>query len=234
MITALFVILVVGAIGLHYVLVDRPRLRKAERKPSTPEAIPLSEAMVEPPGSFFLQPSFTWTRIRESGEFFVGIHPLLLSLVGPDIHLETVPDDSTLERGDPLLRLCSGEKEIRLFSPLAGQIVEVNDRFLPQTGWVGATSRGGSWLYRIRPRGAEGDMQIPTWMLGASASRWAHEEYREVKDFLLETLDHEEVGLSAADGGELPAGVLSQLDGGAWETFQARFIPDPAETEAGE
>lgn len=229
MITALFVILVVGAMGLHYVFVERPRQAEAGIKPSAPKPITLAEAMEEPPGGFFLQPTFTWTRIRENGEFFVGVHPLLLSLVGPDTTLDYVADETPLEKGDTLLRLQLGDREIQLFSPMAGQIAEVNDSFVPQTGWAGATSRGGSWLYRIRPRNAE--REIPFWLLGSDASQWAHQEYREVRDFLFETLNHEEVGLSAADGGELPNGVLGQLDAEGWKAFQNRFIPDPEVSE---
>lgn len=230
MITALFVMLVVGAMVLHYVFVEKPRQAEVAVIPSRPEPITLAEAMEEPPGGFFFQPAFTWTRIRKNGEFFLGVHPLLLSLVGPETSLEHVADEATLEKGDPLLRLRLDDRELQLFSPLAGQVVEVNDQFLPQTGWAGATSRGGSWLYRIRPRNVERD--IPAWMLGSAASRWAHQEYREVRDFLFETVSHEEVGLSAADGGELPSGVLGQLDAGAWKSFQDRFIPDPEKPEA--
>jgi glycine cleavage system H lipoate-binding protein len=229
MITALFVILVVGAIALHYLFVERPRRGEAGIEPSVPEPITLSEAMEEPPDGLFLQPSFTWTRIRKNGEFFVGVHPLLLSLVGPDTTLEFVADETDLEKGDPLLILRLGNRELRLFSPLAGRVLEANDAFLPQTGWAGATSRGGSWLYRIRPRHAE--KEVPLWLLGADASNWAHKEYRQVRDFLFDTVSHAEVGLSAADGGELPSGVLSQLSAETWSSFQDRFIPDPEDSQ---
>lgn len=225
MITALFVILVVGAISLHYLFVERPRRGEAGIEPWVPEPITLAEAMEEPPEGLFLQSSFTWTRVRKNGEFFVGVHPLLLSLVGPEATLELATDETDLEKGDPLLVLRLGQRELRLFSPMAGRILEVNDVFLPQTGWAGATARGGSWLYRIRPRHAE--REVPFWLLGNDASSWARQEYGQVRDFLFETLSHDEVGLSAADGGELPTGVLSQLDADAWNLFQDRFLPDP-------
>lgn len=225
MITALFVILALGAIGLHYLFVERPRQAETGVTPSVQEPITLAEAMEELPGGFFLQSTFTWTRTRKNGEYFVGIHPLLLSLVGPDTSLEYVAEESTVEKGDRLLRLQLGDRELQLFSPMAGRIVEVNDDFVPQTGWAGATSRGGSWLYRIQPRHAE--KEIPFWLLGSEASQWAHQEYREVRDFLFEATSHEEVGLSAADGGELPNGVLGELDAETWKAFQRRFIPDP-------
>ena len=229
MITALFVILVVGAIALHYLFVERPRRREAGIELWVPEPITLAEAMEEPPDGLFLQSSFTWTRVRKNGEFFVGVHPLLLSLVGPDAALEFAADETELEKGDPLLTLRLDQRELRLFSPIAGRILEVNDGFLPQAGWAGATSRGGSWLYRISPRHAENE--VPFWLLGTDASNWAHQEYRQVRDFLFDTVAHAEVGLSAADGGELPSGVLSQLDADAWSRFQDRFLPDPERPE---
>ena len=108
---------------------------------------------------------------------------------------------------------------------MAGRIVEVNDDFMPQTGWAGTAQRQGSWIYRILPDSTS--EEIPLWLMGNQATEWAHQQYRDVRDFLFQTVTYEEVGLTAADGGELPAGILSQLNDEAWDAFQNRFIPTP-------
>ena len=231
MITALFVVTVVGALALHYFFVERPREAGIQVTQSVPETITLTDAMEELPGGVFLQPTFTWTRIRKNGELFLGVHPLLMSLVGPLHKLELQADESRLKKGTPLLRIQNGEREIQLFSPIAGRIVEVNGDFMPQTGWDGSARRQGSWIYRIRPDSTS--EEIPFWLLGDQATEWAHQQYRDVRDFLFQAVTYEEIGLAAADGGELPAGILSQLNDSAWAAFQDRFIPIPEEEPEG-
>jgi hypothetical protein len=73
---------------------------------------------------------------------------------------------------------------------------------------------------------------MPRWLQGNAASHWAHQTYRQLRDFLFQTEVHREVGLAAADGGEVPSGVLSLLDPSGWEGFQASFL-HPREEPAG-
>ena len=103
MITALFVLTVVGALTLHYFFVERPRVAEVRATQPVPNAITLTEAMEELPRGVFLQPTFTWTRIRKNEELFLGVHPLLMSLVGSSHKLELQADESRLKKGDPLL-----------------------------------------------------------------------------------------------------------------------------------
>jgi glycine cleavage system H lipoate-binding protein len=221
MLTALFVVTVVGALALHHFFIELPREAEVRATPSASDTITLTQAIEDLPGGIFLQPTFTWTRVQENGELFLGVHPLLMSLVGPSHRLELQADASTLTKGTPLLKIQNGQREIQLFSPVAGRILEVNDQVVPHAGWEGT----GNWIYRIQPEAAS--QETPSWLVGDQATEWAHQQYRDIKDFLLQAVSHEEVGLAAADGGELPAGILEQLDPQTWEAFQNRFIPHP-------
>lgn len=225
MLTFLFAVTVAGALLLQHYFVNRSEGVGARSPAHDPVAITLTEAIEDLPGGIFLQPSFTWTRIRGNGELFLGIHPLLLSLVGTSHELGLLKDDSKMKKGAPLLRIQNGEREIRLFSPVAGRIVEVNDSYMPQTGWAGSARRKGSWVYRIIPDDAA--EEVPSWLLGKQAMEWTHQQYRNIRDFLVQTTSHEEIGRAAADGGELQAGILGELNDQAWEAFRDRFIPIP-------
>lgn len=222
MLTGFFVLLVATGMLLHYLLVDRPAEKARRAKLPLPRAIPLAEAAEAPPSGIFLQPAFTWTRMRENGEIFLGLHPLLTSLLGIDFSLELLADDETVERGTSLLKLRRGDRELQVFSPVNGRIVEGNTDFSPLPEWKGTTMRGGSWIYRIRPLDVKGE--VPHWLVGEDASNWAHQQYRAIRDFLFQTDIHHEVGLAAADGGELPTGVLNQMDESVWGAFQETFL----------
>jgi glycine cleavage system H lipoate-binding protein len=222
MLTGLFVILVVTALVLRYVLAEAPTENLARSALPLPRPITLGEAVEPPPRAVSLQPTFTWTRIRRNGEIFLGIHPLLTSLLGLDYSLELLPDDAAVEKGEPLLKIRSGKRELQIDSPVGGVVVEGNTDFSPLPGWEGSTMRGGSWVYRIEPAGKW--TENPLWLEGEDASAWAHLQYRKIRDFLFGTEIHSEVGFAAADGGEIPAGVMTQLDDADWGAFQASFL----------
>jgi glycine cleavage system H lipoate-binding protein len=229
MLTGLFVIIVVAALVLHYFLRERPAQRGADFGLPLPQPITLAEAVEGLPREVSLQPTFTWTRVRDNGEIFLGVHPMLTSLVGTDYSLELLADDTGIRRGSPILSLRQGQRELRIFSPVQGQIVEGNTEFTPLPDWRGHTLRGGSWVYRIQPDSLEAERRH--WLEAEEASAWAARQYGKVRDFLFQTEAHLEVGLTAADGGELPTGILSQMDDPVWKSFQESFLPPPEEAE---
>lgn len=227
MLTGLFVLIVVTALTLHYFFGEKPSDARTKSGLPLPRPITLGEAVGDLPDPIFLQPTFTWTRMRKSGEVFLGVHPMLTSLIGVDYSLDLLADDAEVQKGSPLLKIRQGGRELQVFSPVKGQILEGNTDFSPLPGWEGSTLRGGSWVYRILPEGIEGE--VPFWLVGDEASAWAHRQYREIRDFLFQTEKHPEVGLAAADGGELPAGIMSELEDPVWTSFQESFLPPPEE-----
>ena len=229
MLTGLFVIIVVAALVLHYFFGEGPARRNADLDLPLPRPITLAEAVGSLPREVSLQPTFTWTRVRQNGEIFLGVHPLLTSLVGADSSLELLADDTGIRKGSPILSLRQGQRELQVFSPVQGQIVEGNTEFAPLPDWRGHTVRGGSWVYRIQLDFLEGERRH--WMEAEAASAWAAQQYGKVRDFLFRTEGQREVGLTAADGGELPAGILSQMDDPVWKSFQESFLPPPDEAE---
>jgi len=225
MLTGLFVILVVTALILHHALSAPSPEHQAGAELPLSRPITLKEAVGEPPEAVLLQPTFTWTRVRKDGEIFLGVHPILTGLLGVDYTLELLADDTVIRKGSSLLRLRQGDRDLEVFSPVNGQITEANTDHSPLPGWKGHTMRGGSWIYRIQPDGLEAE--IPLWLRTGDASSWSHRQYRTIRDFLFQTERNQEVGLAAADGGELPAGVLGQVDNLVWSSFQETFLPPP-------
>src|SRR5512141_595378 len=61
---------------------------------------PLMANDAVPPG-VFLQPGWTWSRLGEWGEVYVGIHPMLMALVGTPVELECVAPGAQVNRGEP-------------------------------------------------------------------------------------------------------------------------------------
>lgn len=222
MVVVLAILTVAVLIAAHYFLVERRRgaVERAER--SLPGLTPLSEAVRRVPRGVFLQPTFTWSRIQEDGELVLGVHPLLLGLVGAPYHIELREGEPEIKKGEPLLRVGRNGHFLTVRSPVSGRILEVNSTPSGETEWRGLHEPHGSWLYRIQPErvGAE----VPTWSIADAAVDWTRDQYRHLREHLLRLPGGAGVGVALADGGEIPSGILATLDAAAWQDLQRTFL----------
>jgi glycine cleavage system H lipoate-binding protein len=223
MLTGFFISLIVVALVLHYLFVERPRRQKLMVTPALPEPLPLREAMNGLPSGAYLQPGFTWTQILENGEVLVGIHPMLVSLVGSPYSLRVMPEGWQVAKGSPVVRIRRDRRELRIGSPVGGRIVEVNPNACMEKGWTRSSSGDSCWIYRMESPSLF--QEVPLWLDGEKAVAWTRERYGQVRDYVMEAAADDEVGMALADGGEMPIGVLGQLKDDAWDSFQDAFLP---------
>ncbi|MBT8461140.1 MAG: hypothetical protein KJO44_01365 [Gemmatimonadetes bacterium] len=217
MLAAVFFVLVVALLTGHYFLIERPRRIAAEL--SAPlRALPVRELINRVPAGVFLQPTFTWGQVRSGGDVEVGVHPMLLSLLGPDAELEMRSAGERVGKGEPLMTIGSGKRRLVVRSPISGSIIMANAAPSGATGWQIRSDR----TCLIEPDDLS--EEVPTWMLGKPAVDWSRAQYGRIRDHLLERTADPATGLALADGGELPVGALNQLDATAWSDFEDEFL----------
>ena len=221
MVAVLVVLTILALVALDY-FVLRKRSAATVRRVRLPGLAPLSGAVGRVPAGVFLQPSYTWCRIRRDGDLALGVHPLLLGLVGAPYRIELLPDGSVVERGAPLVRVRRGARQLTVRSPVTGRIVAVNRVIGGETEWVGLEDDGGSWFYRIRPERVADE--VPQWLIAERAVEWTRRQYDRLRTFLVGPVGTGHVGVTMADGGEIPVGVLTNLSAEGWEAFQAAFL----------
>lgn len=221
MVALLVALTIIALLAADYFLLRRGR--RAEEAEGVPLPVrPLSAAFTELPAGVFLQPTFTWSRIRPDGELLVGVHPLLFGLVGAPYGIDLLPSGEHVGKGAPLARITKGGRTLTVRSPVGGTIAEVNRAITGEADWSTLTSGNGGWLYRIAPERVESE--IPTWMIAARAADWTTQEYRRVREQLLELAGGREPVWTMMDGGEVPAGVLASLDDAGWAAFEQLFL----------
>lgn len=217
MLAVLFALIVISAIAVHYLLVQRPRQRVAAAEALLAGPLPLSRAMGHMPVGVFLQPTYTWGQISPDGELMLGVHPMLLSLVGQPFKIDLPESGTHLRKGDPLVWIGKGDRCLAVRSPVSGRVLEVN----PGNGdasWDRLNTRHGGWMCRLEPEKV--DEEVPTWMIGDRAQQWTREKYSAICDHLQRAKSEQHLGFAMADGGELPTGILSEFDQSAWLAFQ--------------
>jgi len=221
MVVLLAVLTVAALIALDY-FVLRKRRAEGPAEVRLPGLEPLSQLTEGVPEGVFLQPTYTWTRIREDGDLMVGVHPLLLGLLGAPYQYELLGNGSSVEKGAPLIQLERGGRRLSVPSPVEGRVTAVNRRSTGETQWKGLEAPDGSWLYRIRPERVE--QEVPAWMIADAAIGWTKQQYEGIRSYLTRAASLDEVGVTMADGGDIPIGVLASLDDVGWTGFQSTFL----------
>ncbi len=127
-----------------------------------------------------------------------------------------------VRKGNPLIRISKGDRSLTLRSPVSGKLAEVRERHQVAGSSELASAGGDAWLCRIEPEDVA--TELYGWMIAEAAIDWTRRQYIRIRDHLLKAEAPVELGAMAADGGELPAGLLSRLDESEWRRLEEAVL----------
>lgn len=216
----LAVLTFVAFIALDYFVLRR---RRAVRVPATAARMqPLAASRQQVPADVYLQPTFTWSNFGEGGEVYLGLHPVLLSLIGAPYDVEFRARGTRVQKGDPLLRLRREGRVLTVRSPVNALVERVNKHSVGSAPWPDAEARDAAWLYRLQPyKVAE---EVPRWFTGEAAAEWTRKQYDALRTYLQNAVATANLGPVMADGGELPSGILAEMDLNVWRGLDEQFL----------
>ena len=144
MVMTLVVLTFVVFIALDYFVFSRQRAEAASPA-LVLGALPAARRVI--PVGISLQPTFTWSRFGPAGEAYVGVHPMLVGLIGGACEFELLDAGQHVGRGEPLVRLAQGGRRLTVRSPIAGRVEQVG--------------KVGSWIPLIGHKGQGLKIVIP-------------------------------------------------------------------------
>lgn len=172
-----------------------------------------------PPEGIRLALNHTWMRMEKgvavigTDEFLGRMLGVVESLVLPDVGARVAP--ASLD-----ITLAHGDRRVRLASPVAGRILEVNTGVLHNPMLARRDPYGSGWLLKVSPDPAHG--VAPGSLTGAAAREWLRDQMFKAKEFLSGVAPRTSFA-SLPDGGELAEGALLHCDAGTWAEFERRF-----------
>jgi glycine cleavage system H protein len=168
----------------------------------------------------FYTPGHLWLRPRATGEVRVGLDDVAHRVL-PDIASVTLPvPGERFEAGQALGQIHSSSGVVTLRAPVTGTVARVNERLADRPSLLHTDPYRRAWLVDMDPRD-DGYRALPT---GERARRWlALEDAR-----LTEFFEHQ-LGIAAADGGELIVPPHTLLTPEQWQAARSAFI-DTADT----
>ncbi len=195
-------------------IVQKLRAMKEARRVLQPGTI-----LSEPPEGVRLALNHTWMKM-EKGVAVIGTDEFLARMVGA-VESFMLPDvGATVAPASLNIALAHGGRRVRLGSPVAGRILEVNSGILRNPMLAGRDPYGSGWLLKVSPDPARGSASGS--LTGAAAREWLRGQMSLAKEFLAGVPPRTSFA-SLPDGGEPAEGALLHCDAAAWEEFERRF-----------
>jgi glycine cleavage system H protein len=163
----------------------------------------------------YYTPGHLWLRPAAAGAVRMGLDDVAHRVL-PDIAAVRLPvPGERIRAGQPLGQIHCSSGVVTLRSPVAGMVARVNERLENRPSLLHADPYRRAWLVEVEPRD-EGYKSLPT---GEKARRWLAAEDARLTEFF----EHQ-LGIAAADGGELIVPPHTLLTAEQWQAARSAFI----------
>ena len=167
----------------------------------------------------YYTPGHLWLRPRAAGAVRIGLDDVAHRVL-PDIGSVRLPlAGARLQAGDPLGQIHCASGTVTLLAPVTGTVAAVNERLEREPSLLHADPYRRAWLVEMEPRDAAFRL-LPS---GERARRWLARE-----DARLTAFFEQQLGIAAADGGELLVPPHTLLTPAQWQAARSSFLPAAA------
>jgi glycine cleavage system H protein len=214
-----FVATIIFFLSLDWV-VQRLKKAKAGESVLVPQAAAQANPLRIPEGIFFAR-SHTWLNLFPSGKIRLGVDDFVGTLMENPRITFSLKSGAHVEAGDPLLVMEEGDRKVTIRSPLAGEILAVNEDLerSPQLMRESLFSEG--WAYTIRPRRLE---ELRSMLIGTETRAWMTQEFGRLRDLLAGAAAGQLAPAALQDGGAPAPGLLKHLDASKLQEFEEQFL----------
>lgn len=99
--------------------------------------------------------SHEWARLEDDGSVVVGITDHAQDALGDVVFVELPEVGSTVEMGAECAVVESVKAASDIYSPISGEILEVNEALVDAPETINSDPYGDGWMYRIQPSNEE-------------------------------------------------------------------------------
>ena len=165
----------------------------------------------------YYTPGHLWLRPRRAGRLRIGVDDVAQRLL-PEVDEVTLTVPGTLlKKGDLVGQIRCSNGAVALRAPIGGVVAAVNDTVRKKPWLLHRDPYRRAWLVDVRPDGAD-HTRLPS---GRQAREWLAREDERLTGFL----EHQ-LGIAAADGGEVMVPPHRLLSPDQWDAVRRGFLGD--------
>ncbi len=186
----------------------------------------LTAGILRIPQGLFYNRNHTWAHLEHSGAASVGLDDFIQHLTG-EIRLTNLKNPGeSIRKGDLLTEIDKDGKQLKVFSPISGEILDTNTVLNEEPGIINEDPYKKGWIYKVKP--TDWKKETHSYLFAEDATAWAATELERFKDFLsggpMKKFSSEPSMVLLQDGGEIRENILSDLPGEVWIDFQEKFL----------
>ena len=165
-------------------------------------------------GAYFA-PNHTWLAPTSAGDVDVGIDEVAKKIIPSSTSVEVAAPGTSVRKGETVAVVYAGRHAVPISAPVDGKVTRVNGAIAGNPALVREESYGRGWLFTLAPAD-NGYLRFPA---GYEAAGWLGEEKARLARFV-----ERELGIAAADGGDLRAPLPSALGEKGWRKVVTSFL----------
>ena len=165
-------------------------------------------------GGLAYAPGHTWVK-AEGKSLKVGLDDLAQRILPWTVAVHMPREGQMVKEGEPVATLSCGERQVQVAAPTTGRIVAVNPEVMREPTLAKSENYGSGWLFAIEPANQEWK-SLP---FGETAREWLRAEGHRLERFY-----EDQLGMAAADGGELIAAPDTLLNDEQWKELTRSFL----------
>lgn len=166
------------------------------------------------PGVFYT-PGHAWLQPLGAGRLRVGLDDLAQHVVSRITSVALPEVGRSFRAGEPIAVIHAGRRHATIPAPVDGRVVAVNRGAARRPARLHADPYARGWLFALQA-GDESYTRMPT---GEPSRQWFSAEASRLSHFI-----EQQLGLAAADGGELVAPGPSLLTDEQWHELVGTFL----------
>lgn len=210
--------------------VERARARSAAPVPAIARPMRAPADVAALPAGVFVAPGHAWMELRPAGDVRLGADRVPLTLLGGVDAVELAPEGSVLHRGDPVAVLRKGEREVKVRTPVDGEVTAVNPALGRRPATLDEHPFGGGWLVRLAPRNL--GEALKRMFVADGAVEWMRRELGRLRDLLVGFAARPALAAATLPDGGLPVeGLAARLTDDEWRVLSAALFDPAADPE---
>ena len=188
----------------------------------------LIENTIHVPRGLYFDKTHTWAFMEKDGHVKVGMDDFLQHITGKLTRIIMKEPGETVRRGEKIMTIVQNGKQLNLYAPLSGTILQQNKSLLSDSAIINSSPYSDGWVYLIEPRNWLREVQFM--FMSEKYGEWLRDEFIRLREFIsasVKTNNLVYAHVVLQDGGELTDNVLADMEPEVWEDFQMQFI-DPS------
>ena len=131
------------------------------------------------PDELYYHSEHAWAKVEDDGKVRVGMDELFAKTAGDIVYVDMPMEGDDVSQEETIGKVQSSKWIGKLISPVAGEVVELNEEVESDSAVINKDPYGEGWILKIKPSNLDGD--LGNLMKGGAVGEWLKSEVEKAK-----------------------------------------------------